>query len=112
MQRKIFGPKGEKIIGQCRKLHKENLHDLYSSLNISRVMKLRRMRWEGHVTHSGGREARTEHWCLNLKGRDHLIALGVDGRIILKWILKKSVGRSWTGLLWLRLGASGGVVLL
>jgi hypothetical protein len=64
------------------------------------------------VTQIGGREARTEHWRLNLKGRDHLEALGVDGRIILKWIIKKSVGRAWTGLLWLRAGATGGLVLL
>jgi hypothetical protein len=109
--RKIFGPKREEI-RQCRKLHKENLHEMYSSLNISRAMKLRRMRREGHVTHIGGREARTENWCLNLKGRGQLEALGVDGRIILKWSLKKSVGRAWTGLLWLRIGVSGGLVLL
>jgi hypothetical protein len=108
----MFGPKEEEIIGQRRKLHKEELHDLYSSLNINRVMKLRRMRWKGHVTHIGGKKARTEHWCLNLKGRDHLEALGVDERILLKWILKKSVGRAWTGLLWLRVGASCGVMLL
>jgi hypothetical protein len=40
--RKIFGPKEEGIIRQCRKLHKEELQNLYSSLNINRVMKLRR----------------------------------------------------------------------
>ena len=71
-------------------------------------MKLRRMSWEGHVTHIGGREARTERWCLNLKEKDHLEALGVDMKIILKWIFKKSVERAWTGLLWLRTGASAG----
>jgi hypothetical protein len=47
-------------------------------------MKLRRMRWEEHVKQNGGGEARTEHWCPNLKGRDHLEAIGVDGRILLK----------------------------
>jgi hypothetical protein len=58
--RKIFGPKEEKIIGRCRKLYKEKLHDLYSLSNITRVMKLRIM------THSEGKEVRTELWCLNL----------------------------------------------
>jgi hypothetical protein len=110
--RKIFGPKEEEIIWQCRKLHKEELHDLYSSSNINRVMKLRRMRCEGHVTCIDGREARTDHCCLNLKGKDNLEAPGVDRRIILKWILKISVGRAWTGVLWLKTAASGGLVLL
>ena len=64
------------------------------------------------MTPIGGTEARTEHWCLNPQGRENLEALGVDGRILLKWILQKSVGRAWTGLLWLRIGASGGLVLL
>ena len=41
-----------------------------------------------------------------MKG-DHFEDLGVDGRIILKWILNKSVGRSWTELIWLRIGRSG-----
>jgi hypothetical protein len=40
-----------------------------------------------------------------------LEALGVDMKIILKWIFKKSVERAWTGLFWLRTGASGGLVL-
>jgi hypothetical protein len=58
--RKIFGPKEEEIIGWRRELNKEELHDLYSSSNITRAMKLRRMGWEGPVTHSGGREVGTE----------------------------------------------------
>jgi len=45
-------------------------------------------------------------WSENLKGRDHAEDLGVDGRIILEWILGKYGGRVWTGLIWLRIGAS------
>jgi hypothetical protein len=46
--RKIFGPKREED-GSWRKLHNDELHDLYSSANIVRVIKSRRMRWTGHV---------------------------------------------------------------
>jgi hypothetical protein len=50
--RKIFGPKREKD-GSWRKLHNYELHDLYSSPNIVRVIKSRGMRWEGHVARMG-----------------------------------------------------------
>jgi hypothetical protein len=52
--RKIFGPKSEED-GSWRKLHNDELHSLYSSPNIVRVIKSRRMRWEGHVTRTGER---------------------------------------------------------
>jgi hypothetical protein len=50
--RKIFGPKREEG-GSCRKLHKEELHSLYSSPKFVRVIKSRRMRWAGHVARMG-----------------------------------------------------------
>jgi len=49
----IFGPKRDEIRGEWRKLHKEELNDLYCSPNIVRVIKLRRMRWAGHVARMG-----------------------------------------------------------
>jgi hypothetical protein len=51
--RVIFGTKRDEVTGKWRKLHIEELHDLYSSPNIVRVMKSRRMRWAGHVTRMG-----------------------------------------------------------
>jgi hypothetical protein len=53
--RRIFGPKRDKGKGEWRKLHNEELNDLYSSLNIVRVIKSRRMRLAGHVTRMGDR---------------------------------------------------------
>jgi hypothetical protein len=50
--RRIFGPKREED-GSWRKLHNDELHSLYSSPNIFRVIKSRRMRWAGHVTRMG-----------------------------------------------------------
>jgi hypothetical protein len=44
------------------------------------------------------------------EGRDHLEVLGVDCRIILKWILNKSVRRLWTRLIWLRIGTRHGLL--
>ena len=55
--RRIFGPKRDGVTGEGRKLRNEELNGLYSSPNIVRVIKLRRMRWAGHVARmEGGRE--------------------------------------------------------
>jgi len=53
--RRIFGPKRDEVTGQWRKLHNEELSDLYSSPNIVRVIKSRRMRWAGNVARMGER---------------------------------------------------------
>jgi len=51
--RRIFGAKRKEITGEWRKLHNEELNDLYCSPNIVRVIKWRRMRWAGHVARMG-----------------------------------------------------------
>ena len=52
--RKIFGPRRDGVTGEWRKLHNEKLNDLYSSPNIVRVIKSRRMRWAEHVARAQG----------------------------------------------------------
>jgi hypothetical protein len=51
--RRIFGPKRDQITGEWRKRHKEELYAVYSSPNIIRVIKSRRLRWAGHVARMG-----------------------------------------------------------
>jgi hypothetical protein len=54
--RRIFAPKRDVATGEWRRLHNEELNDLYSLPNIIRVIKSRRMRWAGHVARMGEKE--------------------------------------------------------
>jgi hypothetical protein len=56
------------------------------------------------------REMHTKFWSQNLKGRDHVEDLDVDGRIILQCILGTYDGKVWTGFIWLRVGTGGGLL--
>jgi len=58
--RRIFGLKRDEVTGEWRKLHNEDLNDLYYSPNIIRLIKSRRMRWTGHVARMGGEERRIQ----------------------------------------------------
>jgi hypothetical protein len=91
-----------------KKLHNEELNDLYSSTTIVRVIKSRRMRWAGHVARWGRGEAYIGIWWGNLRERDHLEDPGLDGRIILRCIFRKWDLGAWTGSIWLRIGTGGG----
>jgi hypothetical protein len=51
--RRVFGPKRDEVTGEWRKLHNEEMNDLYSLPNILRVVKSKRMRWAGHVARMG-----------------------------------------------------------
>jgi hypothetical protein len=53
MLRRVFGPKRDEVTGEWRKLHNGELHNLYSSPNIIRQIKSRRMRWAGRVARMG-----------------------------------------------------------
>jgi hypothetical protein len=106
--RRIFGPKRDEVTGDWRKLYNEELNDLYCSPSIVRVIKLKRMRWAGHVVHMG-------------EGR------GVYGVLVGKPEGKRPLGRPWrrwvdnikmdlqevgcrvgTGMRWLRRETGGG----
>ena len=63
--RRIFGPKRDEVTGEWKKLHNEELNHLYSSPNIEREIKPRRMRWAGHVARMGGGER-----CVQVFGRE------------------------------------------
>jgi hypothetical protein len=80
--RRIFGPNRDEVTAQWRKLHTGVLNDLYPSPTIDRVIKSRRMRWEGHVARM--EEGTGVYWVLvgNLRDRDHWGDPGVDGIIL------------------------------
>jgi hypothetical protein len=61
--RRIFGPKRDEVTGEWRRLHREELNDLYLSQNIMWVTRSRRMRWAAHVARMGEREVRTGFCC-------------------------------------------------
>ena len=95
--RRVFGPKRNEVTVEWRKLHNEELNDLYSLPNSVRVVKSRRMRWAGHVARMG--EDRGVHRVLVGKpdGKRPLGDQDVDGRIILRWIFRKLEGVVGTG---------------
>jgi len=76
--RRIFGPMRDEVTGEWRILLNEP-NDLYSSPNIVRVIKSRRMRWAGHVARIGEERGCIGSWWGNRREKDHWGDLGVDG---------------------------------
>jgi hypothetical protein len=70
-------------------IRKRNLVNLFSSPNVIKMMKSRRMRWVGHVACMGAKRNAYRFWWESQKERDHQEDLDVGGRIILNWIVKK-----------------------
>jgi hypothetical protein len=105
--RRIFGSKRDEVTGEWRRLHNNELYALYSSPNIIRVIRSRRLRWAGHVARMG--ERRGAYRALVGKG-NHLEDPGVDGRIILKWIFERLDRRAWTGSVWLSIRTGNGLL--
>jgi hypothetical protein len=98
--RRIFGPKRVHVTGDWRKLHNEELHNLYYSPNTIRMIKSRRMRWAGHVGRMG--EMRNVYRILvgNPEGKRPL------GRPRRRWVdnIKMDLGEiGWDGVDWIEL---------
>jgi len=105
--RRVFGPKRDEVTGEWKKIHNEELSDLYSLPNIVRVVKSRRMRWARHVGRMG--EGRGVHRVLVGKPEGK----GPLGRPRHRWeIILRCIFRKWeevvgTGWSWLRIGTGG-----
>jgi hypothetical protein len=69
--RRIFGPKRDEVTGRWRKLHKVELHNLYSSPRINRMIKSRRIRWAGNVARIRRRGMHKGYLWQNQTERDH-----------------------------------------
>ena len=86
--KKTFGLKRDEVKGEWRKLRNEELYNLISSTNVTRVIKSR-MRWARHMARIGDRRAAYRGWMGRPDRKSQLQDVGVDGRIILHWIFKK-----------------------
>jgi hypothetical protein len=69
--RRIFGPKSDEVTGEWRKFHNKELHDLYSSRSIIRIIKSRRMRWAGYVARMERRGTLIDYWWKSQREIDH-----------------------------------------
>ena len=90
MLRRIFGPRREEVTEERRRMHNEELNDLYSSPNIVLVIKSRRMRLAGHVARMGEERGCIGSWWGNRREGVHWGDLGVDG-----WIILERISRRW-----------------
>jgi hypothetical protein len=94
------------VTGEWRKLYNEELHDLYSSPSIIRIIKSRRMRWMGHVARMGEKRNAYRFLVRKPKGK------WPQGRPRRSWVdirmdLVEVRWGMWTGLVWLRIGTGG-----
>ena len=105
---RIFETRRDEVTGEWWRLHNKELNDLYSSPNIVRVIKSRRMGRAGHVARIGEERGCIGSWWGNRRERDHWGDLGVDDWIILGWISRRWDVGIWTGLGWTRIETGGG----
>jgi hypothetical protein len=108
--RRIFGPKRDEVTGEWRKLHTEELYNLYSSPDIFRHVKSRRMRWAGHVARIGDERKVYKVLVGKPEGKRPLGRPGVGGKMGSEWIFGRLAWRVWIGFEWFRTGTGGGLL--
>jgi hypothetical protein len=105
--RRVFGPKRDEVTGEWKKLHNEELHNLYSSLDVIRQIKSRQIRYAGHVALMGEKRKLYKVLAGKPKGKRPL------GRPRHRWedgirIDLREIGLGvWIGFSWLRIGTGG-----
>jgi hypothetical protein len=102
--RRILGPKRDEVTGEWRRLHNKELYALYSSLNIIRVIKSRRLRWAGHVARMGERRGAYRVLVGKPEGRRPLETPRSRWEDNIKMDLREVGWGAWTGSIWLRIG--------
>ena len=103
--RRIFGPKRDEVTREWRKLHIEEIYDLYCSPNIVRVI-IDKNKMDGACM--GERKGVHRVSVGKSEGKNHLGETGLHVRIFLKWIFRKWDMGVWTGSCWLMRGKVGG----
>jgi len=105
---RIFGPRRDEVTGEWRRIYNKELNNLYSSPNIVRAIKSRRMRWAVHVARVGEERGGCIGSWGNRREGDYWGDPGVDGWIILGCISRRWGVGIWTGLGWPRIETGGG----
>jgi hypothetical protein len=98
----------DEVTGEWRKLHNEELSDMYSLPNIVRVVKSRRMRWAGHVARMGQGRGVYRVLVGKPEGKKPLRRPRRRWEDNIKMDLQEVGWAAWTGFIWLRLGTRGG----
>ena len=108
--RGIFGPKRDEVTGEWRKLHNEELNDLYSSPHFVRVIRSRRMRRAGHVARMGEKEGAYRVLVWKPEGKRPLRRSRRRWENNIRMDLQEFGWGAWTGLIWLRTGMGDGLL--
>jgi hypothetical protein len=106
--RRIFEPKRDKVTEGWRKLRNKELHSLYSSSDIIRMVKSRRMRWAGHAVHMGQMKNAYKIMVGKSKGKRPLKRPRCRWEDNIKMNIKEIGLRAWIGFMWLRIGTGSG----
>ena len=106
--RRIFWPKRDEVTGECRKLHYEELSDLYSSPKIVQMIKLRKVIWARHVARTGQRRGVYRVWVGKSEGKKLLGRPSLRWEDNIKMDLQEVGCGARTGSIWLRIGIGCG----